>query len=171
MTVADTHAPIWAPLGDKRLSPAARAVMTVSASDQIGILAISLVEIAYLEEKGRVPIGMLARTVAILAATTSVLAEIPMTRIPRDAIADMPDRIIAATALHLQVPLISRDATIQAWSVRKRSVICALVRGRHDGVSVRAPCVRRRTSYPHVRITLAPIYRLALETVTGVVTT
>jgi PIN domain nuclease of toxin-antitoxin system len=54
-----------------------------------------------------------------------VLAEIPinvsivqtMTRIARDAIADMPDRIIAATALHLQVPLISRDATIQASSV------------------------------------------------------
>jgi PIN domain nuclease of toxin-antitoxin system len=125
VAVADTHALIWALLGDNRLSPAARAVMTVSASDQIGISAISLVEIAYLEEKGRVPIGMLARTVAILAATTSVLAEIPinvsvmqtMTRIPRDAIADMPDRIIAATALHLQVPLISRDATIQASSV------------------------------------------------------
>jgi predicted nucleic acid-binding protein len=34
--------------------------------------------------------------------------------VPRGQIPDMPDRIIAATALHLGVPLISRDAKIKA---------------------------------------------------------
>jgi predicted nucleic acid-binding protein len=33
--------------------------------------------------------------------------------LPREAVPDMPDRIIAATALHLHVPLISRDRHIQ----------------------------------------------------------
>jgi predicted nucleic acid-binding protein len=34
--------------------------------------------------------------------------------IPRAAVPDMPDRIIAATALSLGVPLITRDRRIQA---------------------------------------------------------
>jgi predicted nucleic acid-binding protein len=33
--------------------------------------------------------------------------------VPRSAVPDMPDRIIAATALHLGLPLVSRDRLIQ----------------------------------------------------------
>jgi predicted nucleic acid-binding protein len=33
-------------------------------------------------------------------------------QIPRNAVPDMPDRIIAATALHLNLPLITRDRKI-----------------------------------------------------------
>jgi len=33
--------------------------------------------------------------------------------VPRAEVPDMPDRIIAATALHLGLPLISRDRKIQ----------------------------------------------------------
>jgi predicted nucleic acid-binding protein len=40
-----------------------------------------------------------------------------MALINRDSIPDMPDRIIAATALHLGVPLISRDAKIRASNI------------------------------------------------------
>ena len=35
-------------------------------------------------------------------------------QIPRDVVPDMPDRIIAATALYLSLPLVTRDAKIQA---------------------------------------------------------
>lgn len=35
-------------------------------------------------------------------------------QIPRDIVPDMPDRIIAATALSLNLPLVTRDAQIQA---------------------------------------------------------
>jgi PIN domain nuclease of toxin-antitoxin system len=126
VAIADTHALVWALLGDARLSAAAKAAMTISADDQIGVSAISLVEIAYLEEKGRLPTGVFSRTAAVLAAATGALAEVPvsvsvvqtMMRIAREHIPDMPDRIIAATALHLGVPVISRDAKIRASSFK-----------------------------------------------------
>lgn len=125
VAVADTHAIVWALLGDARLSPAARAAMTVSAGDQVGISAISLVEIMYLEEKRRLPAGVLSRVTAELATPGSAIAEVPvsaavvkaMTAVPRADVPDMPDRIIAGTAVHLGVPVISRDAKIRASSV------------------------------------------------------
>ncbi len=40
-----------------------------------------------------------------------------MTRVMRAEVPDLPDRIIAATALHLEVPVISRDRKIQASSL------------------------------------------------------
>jgi PIN domain nuclease of toxin-antitoxin system len=40
-----------------------------------------------------------------------------MRSVPRDAVPDMPDRIVAATAFSLKVPLISRDGRIRASSV------------------------------------------------------
>jgi PIN domain nuclease of toxin-antitoxin system len=83
------------------------------------------VEILYLEEKKRLPAGVFARVTSALASPTSALAAIPidasiaatMALINRDSIPDMPDRIIAATALHLGVPLISRDAKIRASNI------------------------------------------------------
>jgi PIN domain nuclease of toxin-antitoxin system len=56
----------------------------------------------------------------MLQNPTAPLVEIPVTSgiiqhmvaIPREQLADMPDRIIAATALFLRVPLISRDRKI-----------------------------------------------------------
>jgi predicted nucleic acid-binding protein len=33
-------------------------------------------------------------------------------QVPREQVSDLPDRIIAATALHLGVPLITRDKRI-----------------------------------------------------------
>jgi PIN domain nuclease of toxin-antitoxin system len=126
IAVADTHALIWALLGDPRLSPAARAFMSVEGTDSIGVSAISLVEIVYLEEKRRLPAGIFARVASALATSASALVAVPMdvsiaqalTSVSRGSIPDMPDRIIAATALHLGVPLISRDARIQASSIK-----------------------------------------------------
>ena len=39
-------------------------------------------------------------------------------RIPRSQVPELPDRIIAATALHLDVPLVTRDHTIQGAPVQ-----------------------------------------------------
>ena len=125
VAVADTHALVWALLGDTRLSPAARAAMTVSSGDQVAISAITLVEILYLEEKQKLPAGVLARVSAELATPGSALTEMPvsaavvsaMAAIPRADVPDMPDRIIAGTAVHLGLPLISRDGKIRASSV------------------------------------------------------
>ena len=39
-------------------------------------------------------------------------------KIPRDIAPDMPDRIIAATALHLGLPLVKRDRRLQNSGIK-----------------------------------------------------
>ncbi|HEY9853569.1 MAG TPA: hypothetical protein V6D28_29135 [Leptolyngbyaceae cyanobacterium] len=41
-----------------------------------------------------------------------------MAQIPRDIVPDKPDRIITATAFHLNLPLVSCDAKIQAANIQ-----------------------------------------------------
>jgi predicted nucleic acid-binding protein len=38
-------------------------------------------------------------------------------RIPRDEVPDLPDRVIAATALALDMPLVTRDAKIRTANI------------------------------------------------------
>jgi PIN domain nuclease of toxin-antitoxin system len=91
----------------------------------IAVSAISLAEIVYLVEKKRLPASVYIDLKAVLGDTNSVLEEVPfsgetaeaMRMVPRDAVPDMPDRMIAATAIHLGVPVISRDGRISASSV------------------------------------------------------
>ena len=52
----------------------------------------------------------------VLAALTPEVAN-AVTSVPRSEVPDMPDRIIAATALHLNLSLISRDRKIQRSGV------------------------------------------------------
>jgi PIN domain nuclease of toxin-antitoxin system len=123
----DTHALIWLLHGDERLSETALRVIetTREQGNQLAMSSISLVEVAYLEEKGRIPHGTLAGTLAILDAPFPALVEIPVTRhivtvllsISRADIPDTPDRVIAATAASLGVPLVSRDRKIQTSQV------------------------------------------------------
>ncbi len=77
--VVDTHAAIWYIFDDPRLSSIARVEMDMAAAtgQQIAVSSISLLEMVYLVDKGR----------------------------------------IAATAIHLGVPLISRDSKIRSSSV------------------------------------------------------
>jgi PIN domain nuclease of toxin-antitoxin system len=124
--ISDTHALIWYVWDDPRLSVTAKALFeaTATASDEIAISSISLVEVVYLEERRRILPGTLERILDSLDLR-ELLIEFQVDRsiipslaaIDRAAIPDMPDRIIAATAVHLNVPLISRDRKIQASSV------------------------------------------------------
>jgi PIN domain nuclease of toxin-antitoxin system len=108
---------------DPRLSSSAKAFIENSAAsgDQIGIASITLVELVYLIEKGKIAAEGLTRLAAALNDPSSVLTEIPLdlliartlSQIDSLIVPDMPDRIIAATALHAHVPLISRDAKIK----------------------------------------------------------
>mgnify|MGYP001017853388 CR=1 FL=1 len=122
--VADTHAVLWYLYNDVRLSAAATAFMDTldQAGDQIAISSITFAEIVYLIEKGRIPPTAFERIVTALEQPNATLVEAPfdrviarvMQRIDRSQVPDFPDRIITATALHLGVPLISRDRKIQA---------------------------------------------------------
>ena len=41
-----------------------------------------------------------------------------MRQIPRAEVPDMPDRLVAATAVHFGVPVISRDARIRSANLQ-----------------------------------------------------
>lgn len=126
--VSDTHAVIWYLANDPRLSAAARGVFEDAAQQghQVAISSITLVEMVYLVEKGRIPAGHFTGLAAELSNPESLLVEIPvsltiaraLSRVDVSQIPDMPDRIVAATALHLDVPVISRDAKIQTANLR-----------------------------------------------------
>jgi len=122
--VADTHALIWYLYAMPELSSDAKNFMdNVAASGgNIFIPTISFVEIIYLAEKGKLGANVLPRINAAIQTANSVLKSIELTHqittslawIPRSIVPDMPDRIIAATALHLNIPLVTKDHKIQA---------------------------------------------------------
>jgi PIN domain nuclease of toxin-antitoxin system len=126
--VADTHSALWFLYGDPRLSVVARAFFEKAAleGNKIALAPISLAEVVYLMEKSKLPASALADLRAALGNPNHILAEAPFTAdvveamrlVPRDAVPDMPDRIIAATAVYLGVPVISRDAEIRASNVQ-----------------------------------------------------
>jgi PIN domain nuclease of toxin-antitoxin system len=120
--IADTHTIIWYLYDDRRISERAKRFIetTREQGNQVGLSTITLVEIVYLVEKGRIENHAFTELNSELQYNQSVLREIPLTnsivmelaKIDRNSIPDMPDRIIAATALHLDVPLLSRDEKI-----------------------------------------------------------
>lgn len=125
--VADTHALIWYIYSDPRLSSRARSFLdnAYHSGERIAISSITLVELVYLIEKGRIQIETFSRVARGLDEPDSLFFEIPvnlavaraLTRVDVHQIPDMPDRIIAATALHLNVPVISRDGRIRLSSL------------------------------------------------------
>jgi len=120
----DTHVLLWYILDPGQLSQPAHDVLSRAEQDgdPVYVSAISLVEIRYLAEKGRIVQTALQLVenglnqvdsplvlVVLDLAVTQALRQVSRTAVP-----DMPDRIIAATALHLGVPLVTRDAAIRA---------------------------------------------------------
>lgn len=117
---ADTHTALWFLENDRRLSVAAAAAL--DGADRILLPSICLVEITYLVEKGRLHAAVLPRLLSEFdhPLTTLVLAPLDLgvvlalQDIPRAAVPDLPDRVIAATALHHRVPLVTSDRVIRA---------------------------------------------------------
>jgi len=125
--VADTHAVIWYIFADPRLSSTVYSTIEEIATDGdvVGFSSITLAEIIYLSEKGRIESSTFNHLIEAIDRDDSVLVEIPFDRkiaqtmpsVDREQIPDFPDRIIAATALYFDVPLISRDRQIQLSSI------------------------------------------------------
>ena len=122
--VADTHSAIWYVFASPLLSKNAKNAIDKAAEEglYVGVSAISLAEIVYLIEKNRIAPDTLKRLMDTFANPDEVLIEVPldscivefMLRIPRTEIPDLPDRIVAAAGLRFGVPVITRDAKIQA---------------------------------------------------------
>ena len=98
---------------------------TIQGGDLIFVPTICLVEVIYLVERDRLPARALDQIYRYLDEVDSGLELAPLDRgvaealsaIPRDQVPDMPDRIIAATALHLGLPLVSRDGDIRTSGI------------------------------------------------------
>ena len=124
----DTHTIVWYLASDRRLS--AKAVDALDSASAVGraihVPSICLVELTYLVEKERLPSIARDRLVKALDAPSAACRLAPLDRMVADAlefvdrneIPDLPDRIVAATALALQVLLISRDGKIRASKVQ-----------------------------------------------------
>ncbi len=119
----DTHALIWCFHSPQRLSLAASRALddTAAAGGTVYISGISLVEIVYLVEKGRLPDGTLENVQGVIAGGAKLeivpvdaAVALRIRRVDRSIVPDMPDGIIAATALALNV---TRDGRIRTTTL------------------------------------------------------
>jgi PIN domain nuclease of toxin-antitoxin system len=121
--LADTHTLLWFLFNTKRLSHAAQSALTAAdSSGAVYASMISVIEVRYLVEKSRVPPETYDDLVMAVHDPDVVLTLLPIDldvalaieRIPRDVVPDLPDRIIAATALSHNLPLVTADHRIRA---------------------------------------------------------
>ena len=128
VAVADTHVVVWYLFNNLKLSAVAKETVESAfrQGHQIGVSSISLVELVYLVEKGRIPetaFDLLVHNLENpaypfqeIAVDGAIAAQVQ--QVSRDEIPDMPDRIVAATGLYHRVPIISRDGKIRAANLR-----------------------------------------------------
>jgi PIN domain nuclease of toxin-antitoxin system len=119
----DTHAWVWSLSGDKRLSRPALAA--IEAADTVLVSPITFFEIAQKVRLGKWPEmepfvgqldGLLGEQGGSVAAFTPAIAVVAgMTAWPHR---DPFDRLLAATALHHNVPLVSADAVFDGVVTR-----------------------------------------------------
>src|SRR5262249_16130818 len=118
---------VWYLAQDPRLSSAATASLDLAteAGDPIFVPSICVVEMQYLIEKGRLPAEARRFLLQALDDPNQPARLLPLDRpildaiekVDRTDVPDMPDRIVAATALALGLPLVSRDARIRSSRV------------------------------------------------------
>jgi PIN domain nuclease of toxin-antitoxin system len=127
LAVADTHVVIWYLYDDPRLSKRAGEFLEAAykRGDQIAISSITMIEMVYLIEKGRIQSEAFSIVGRAIDEPDGLFVEVPvnigiaraMSKVSSAEVPDMPDRIVAATAVELNVPVISRDGKIQLSSV------------------------------------------------------
>lgn len=117
----DTHALVWLVNGDAQLSR--RAQRRIAAASPVWVSAITPWEIGMLVAKGRLTLAkdalewveeVLALPGIRLAPLAPSIA-VASTRLPGELHGDPADRLIAATARHLSVALVTADDKLLAY--------------------------------------------------------
>jgi PIN domain nuclease of toxin-antitoxin system len=126
--VLDTHAAVWYLLDSTKLSESVYSLIddAAAAGTPTYISAVSLVEVVYLVERGRIAADAFSKFISELDSENPAFRVVPLDahvatalrQIPRNAVPDMPDRIIGATALHLGLPLVTRDRRLQSAGIK-----------------------------------------------------
>jgi PIN domain nuclease of toxin-antitoxin system len=124
----DTHAIVWYLNDDSRLSIAAAEALdrATDEGEVIHVPSVCLVELTYLIEKGRIPRLARERLVRALDDPATPCRLAPLDRNVADApellnrseVPDLPGRIVCATALALDVALVSRNGRIRASKIQ-----------------------------------------------------
>jgi PIN domain nuclease of toxin-antitoxin system len=126
--LADTHIILWSLFDSRRLSAGARDALSAAVTSDfhsVFVSAISLVEVRYLVEKGRFLPETWNNLLSTLQDPSFSYKVLPVDQvvactieqIPRATIPDLPDRIIAATALVHELPLVTSDRKIRKSKV------------------------------------------------------
>lgn len=125
--VTDTHAIVWHLTDDPQLSSKAKQIFqrTDANQDYVIIPCIVLFEIVYLIEKRKITVNVFENLLSVLHKARNYKIEplcLPIIEkgraIRRDKVKDPWDRLIAATALQLGMPLISRDRSLRNIGLR-----------------------------------------------------
>ncbi len=125
--VADTHTVIWSLFEPSRLSVAAKTALAnaEAAGAPVYVSSVSIVELRYLAEKGKFTEDDYDAVLKVLRDPATAPTVVPLDTEAADAskliaraiVPDMLDRIIAATAHYLGLPLITCDRKIQASGI------------------------------------------------------
>ena len=121
--VIDTHIVIWYFAEPTQFSKSAEKVIdNAEKKGMIYVSSITIVELIYLIERNKIPVDVLVELRKVLDDSTTAFRLVELTReisdelenVSRQTVPDMPDRIISATALYLNLPLVTKDHKIRA---------------------------------------------------------
>jgi PIN domain nuclease of toxin-antitoxin system len=128
LILIDTHAWVWWADGDAQLSVAHRRAIADAEGESVGLSVISCWEVAKLVEVGKLTLAIPVREwidaalalpgVALLPLTPTIAVE--STQLPGTFHRDPADQIIVATARVHDIPLLTLDAKILAYSEVKK---------------------------------------------------
>ena len=126
--VADTHTVLWYLYADARISNTAKGFIDQASATRkkIAVSSISVAEVVYLIEKNRLASPAYDVVTEALDDPDHVFTEAvlnaaivrSMRSVSRAEVPEMPDRIVAATAVYFDVPVITRDSRILASSIK-----------------------------------------------------